>query len=100
MKATVKHVMSTHVYALRENASFKEIATRLHELRVSGFPIIDLDGKVIWAHSGGSCTQKRVVMTRRIADQPGKDPGEPGRQPVPGPGRMPPWEPRTHVRGA
>ncbi len=47
MNSTVKDVMSTHIYAVREGASFKEIATRLHELRVSAFPVIDLDGTVI-----------------------------------------------------
>ena len=47
MNATVKDVMSTHVIAVREFASFKEIATRLREQRVSAFPVIDEDNKVI-----------------------------------------------------
>jgi CBS domain-containing protein len=47
MNATVKDVMSTHIYAVREIASYKEIASRLRELRVTAFPVVDLDGKVI-----------------------------------------------------
>jgi hypothetical protein len=34
MNATVKDVMSTHGMAVREIATFKEIATRLREQRV------------------------------------------------------------------
>jgi len=47
MSATVKDVMSTHVMAVRERASYKEIAAMLHEQRVSAFPVIDKDNKVI-----------------------------------------------------
>lgn len=47
MNATVKDVMSTRVVAVRENASFKEMAIALHELRVSAFPVIDRENKVI-----------------------------------------------------
>jgi hypothetical protein len=31
MNATVKDVMSSHVVAVRQNATFKEMATRLRE---------------------------------------------------------------------
>ena len=47
MNTTVKDVMSTHVMACREHASFKEIAARLREQRVSAFPVLDDDDKVI-----------------------------------------------------
>jgi CBS domain-containing protein len=47
MNATVKDVMSTRVVAVRENASFKEIAAALREQRVGAFPVIDRDCKVI-----------------------------------------------------
>jgi predicted transcriptional regulator len=36
MNATVKDVMTTHVVAVRENASFKDMAARLREQRVEG----------------------------------------------------------------
>jgi CBS domain-containing protein len=44
---TVKDIMSTHVMAVRRNAPFKEIAARLREQRVSAFPVVDDDDKVI-----------------------------------------------------
>jgi CBS domain-containing protein len=47
MNATVKDVMTTHVVAVRENASFKDMATRLREHRVSAFPVLAEDKKVI-----------------------------------------------------
>ena len=47
MNAIVKDVMSTHVVAVRQNATFKEMAARLREHRVSAFPVIDDDNKVI-----------------------------------------------------
>jgi signal-transduction protein with cAMP-binding, CBS, and nucleotidyltransferase domain len=47
MNATVKDVMTTHVAAVRLNATYKEMAARLRELRVSAFPVLDDDNKVI-----------------------------------------------------
>jgi len=47
MKSTVRDVMSTHVMAVRKDASFKEMAERLHEQRVSAFPVVDENGTVI-----------------------------------------------------
>ncbi len=61
MNSTVKDVMSTHIYAVREHASFKEIATRLHELRVSAFPVIDLDGTVIGVVSEADLLPKEAL---------------------------------------
>jgi CBS domain-containing protein len=61
MSATVKDVMSTHVMAVREMASFKEIATRLREQRVSAFPVIDLDGKVIGVVSEADLLTKEAL---------------------------------------
>jgi CBS domain-containing protein len=44
---TVKDVMSTHVAVIRNNATFKEIAASLREQRVSAFPVVDADDRVI-----------------------------------------------------
>jgi CBS-domain-containing membrane protein len=41
MSAVVKDVMTTHVVAVRQNASFKDMAVRLPEHRVSAFPVRD-----------------------------------------------------------
>ena len=47
MNATVKDVMTTHVVAVRKNASFKDMAARLRQHRVSAFPVLDEDNKVV-----------------------------------------------------
>jgi CBS-domain-containing membrane protein len=39
--------MSTHVIAARQHATFKELAAMLHDQRVSAFPVVDEDNKVI-----------------------------------------------------
>ena len=47
MKARVADVMTRDVVAVRADASFKEIAAMLRGLRVSAFPVLDGDDKVI-----------------------------------------------------
>jgi CBS domain-containing protein len=47
MSSTVKDVMSTHVIAVRQSAGYKEMAAMLRDQRVSAFPVIDDDNKVI-----------------------------------------------------
>jgi CBS domain-containing protein len=47
MNATVKDVMSTHVIAVRQSAPYKEMAAMLRDQRVTAFPVIDDDNKVI-----------------------------------------------------
>jgi CBS domain-containing protein len=70
MTFTVKDVMTTHVIAVRESASFKEMAERLREQRVSAFPVVDGDGKVIGVVSEGDLLIKEV-LDGRDADMPG-----------------------------
>jgi CBS-domain-containing membrane protein len=47
LNSTVRDVMSTHVIAARQGASFKDMAAMLRNQRVSAFPVIDDDNKVI-----------------------------------------------------
>jgi CBS domain-containing protein len=47
MNSTVRDVMSTHVIAARQSAGYKEMAVMLRDQRVSAFPVIDDDNKVI-----------------------------------------------------
>jgi CBS-domain-containing membrane protein len=47
VNSTVKDVMSTHVIAARPSAPYKELAAMLRNQRVSAFPVIDDDNKVI-----------------------------------------------------
>ena len=47
MSSTVRDVMSTHVIVARQSATYKELAAMLHDQRVSAFPVVDEDNKVI-----------------------------------------------------
>ncbi len=61
MNATVKDVMSTHVVAVRMNASFKDMAARLREHRVSAFPVLDEDNKVVGVVSEADLLTKEAL---------------------------------------
>jgi CBS domain-containing protein len=47
MKSTVKDVMTSRVVYAKRDATFKEIAIRMRNMRVSGFPAVDDAGQVI-----------------------------------------------------
>ena len=47
MDAKVKDVMTNEVVAVRRDASFKEMAARLRQYRVSAFPVIDEHRRVL-----------------------------------------------------
>jgi CBS-domain-containing membrane protein len=61
MNATVKDVMTTHVIAVRKNASFKDMAARLREHRVSAFPVLDEDNKVVGVVSEADLLTKEAL---------------------------------------
>jgi CBS domain-containing protein len=61
MNATVKDVMTTRVVAVRLNATYKEMAARLHEYRVSAFPVLDDDNKVIGVVSEADLLTKEAL---------------------------------------
>src|SRR5579859_2520320 len=61
MSATVKDVMSTHVMAVRQGASYKEMATMMHQQRVSAFPVLDEDNKVIGVVSEADLLAKEAL---------------------------------------
>lgn len=61
MKAVVRDVMSAHPVSVRKTASFKEIAARLRELGVSGFPVVDDDGNVIGVVSEADLLVKEAL---------------------------------------
>jgi len=64
MKTNVKDVMSTQIVAVRRGATFKEMATKLREYRVSAFPVIDDEGKVIGVVSGADMLAKEALADR------------------------------------
>jgi CBS domain-containing protein len=70
MKATVKDVMSVEVVAVRRGASFKEMAASLRQYRVSAFPVIDDDGKVI-----GVVSEADLLAKEALADGQAGIPG-------------------------
>jgi CBS domain-containing protein len=61
MNSTVKDVMSTHVFAVRQSASYKQMAGMLRAQRVSAFPVIDEDNKVIGVVSEADLLTKEAL---------------------------------------
>ena len=61
MEAVVKDVMSTQPISLSKDSSFKEMAARLRELKVSGFPVLDDNGKVIGVVSEADMLVKEAL---------------------------------------
>jgi CBS domain-containing protein len=61
MKTSVKEIMTTQVVAVKLGASFKEMAAALRENRVSAFPVVDDDGRVIGVVSEADLLAKEVL---------------------------------------
>jgi CBS-domain-containing membrane protein len=64
MKATVRDVMTGEVVAVRRDASFKEMAARLRQYRVSAFPVIDENHRVI-----GVVSEADLLAKEALADE-------------------------------
>jgi CBS-domain-containing membrane protein len=62
MSAIVKDVMTANVVAVRKDASFKEMAARLRQHRISAFPVVDDDGKVIGVVSEADMLTKEALV--------------------------------------
>jgi CBS domain-containing protein len=61
MNAIVRDVMSTQVVAVKRGASFKEMTASLRQYRVSAFPVIDDDQKVIGVVSEADLLAKEAL---------------------------------------
>ncbi|HEY0999769.1 MAG TPA: CBS domain-containing protein [Streptosporangiaceae bacterium] len=61
MNTTVKDVMTTQVVAVRSGATFKEMAAALRRYRVSAFPAIDEQEKVIGIVSEADLLAKEAL---------------------------------------
>jgi CBS domain-containing protein len=61
MKSSVRDIMTTHVVAVRETASFKDIAVQLRRHRVSAFPVLDDDETVIGIVSEADMLPKEAL---------------------------------------
>lgn len=63
MSITVNDVMTSNVVAVKQNATFKEMAGRLRRHRVSAFPVVDDEGKVIGVVSEADMLAKEALVT-------------------------------------
>lgn len=66
MNTKVRDVMTDRVVAVRQGASFKEMAARLRQDRVSAFPVIDENRKVI-----GVVSEADLLAKEALADEHG-----------------------------
>ena len=62
MRTKVRDVMTTRVVAVRGNATFKDLATLLTEYRISAFPVLDDEGKVIGVVSEADLLSKEALV--------------------------------------
>jgi CBS domain-containing protein len=61
MKSQVEDVMTTRVVWVRKDATFKEMAARLREYRVSAFPVLDDDDRVVGVVSEADMLTKEAL---------------------------------------
>jgi len=61
MKAAVKDVMTTRVVFVRQDATYKDMATLLREHRVSAFPVLDDEDTVIGVVSEADLLAKEAL---------------------------------------
>jgi CBS domain-containing protein len=61
MKTAVKGVMTTRVIWVKRDATFREMAVALRENRISAFPVIDDDGKVVGVVSEADMLTKQAL---------------------------------------
>ena len=66
MTTTVKDVMTTRVIWVTKDATFREMAAALREHRVSAFPVVDDDRKVI-----GVVSEADMLNKEALIDEPG-----------------------------
>jgi len=66
MKTTVQEIMTTRVIWVKKDATFREMAVALREHRVSAFPVVDDDHKVI-----GIVSEADMLAKEALDDEPG-----------------------------
>jgi len=67
---TVKDVMTTRVVSVGKDASFREMAAALREHRISAFPVVDADEKVI-----GVVSEADLLAKEALGSEPQGMPG-------------------------
>jgi CBS-domain-containing membrane protein len=66
MSKTVREIMTTRVIWVKKDATFREMAVALREHRVSAFPVVDDDRKVI-----GVVSEADMLAKEALDDEPG-----------------------------
>jgi CBS domain-containing protein len=66
MMTTVQEIMTTRVIWVKKDATFREMAVALREHRVSAFPVVDDDRKVI-----GVVSEADMLTKEALDDEPG-----------------------------
>jgi len=66
MKTTVQEIMTTRVIWVKKDATFREMAVALRDHRVSAFPVVDDDHKVI-----GVVSEADMLAKEALDDEPG-----------------------------
>jgi CBS domain-containing protein len=66
MSKTVQEIMTNRVIWVKKDATFRDMATALREHRVSAFPVVDDDGKVI-----GVVSEADMLIKEALDDEPG-----------------------------
>jgi CBS domain-containing protein len=61
-RTTVGDVMTTRVVAVKKDASFKEMVIKLREFRISAFPVVDDEGRVIGVVSEADMLNKEADL--------------------------------------
>lgn len=70
MPPTVKDIMTTRVISVKQDSSFRDMAVALREHRVSAFPVLDDDGKVI-----GVVSEADLLTKEALGSEPQGMPG-------------------------
>jgi len=68
MHARVKDIMTTHVVAVRSEASYREMIAALRARRISGLPVVDAEGMVVGVVSETDLLTKRATAAPTAAD--------------------------------
>lgn len=68
MNAIVRDIMTTQVVAVRRGATFKEMAVTLRRFRVSAFPVVDDEEKVVGVVSGADLLVKEAMADSGVVD--------------------------------
>jgi CBS-domain-containing membrane protein len=66
MKTTVQEIMTTRVIWVKRDATFREMTVALREHRVSAFPVVDDDHKVV-----GIVSEADMLAKEALGDEPG-----------------------------